>query len=80
MDNSNYSYFVQHISELYKEYAKKMVVISNNNVVGAFDSYKEAFLYVVKNHVKEGDYIIQESVENIDDNSEMFYSLNVSFK
>lgn len=80
MADGNLSFFLNNQENLYTQYPKKYLLIESEKVVKVADSYKEAFLYAMHKHMKQGSYIIQETAKNLSDIAENFYSLNVSFK
>lgn len=63
-DNSdkNYNYFLTNKKELCKKYLNKYLVIKDEKVFGAYDTFKEA-LDEVKD-IEAGTYIIQKCEKN----------------
>lgn len=80
MADHNFSFFLNNQEDLFALYPKKYVLIKSENVEKVANSYEEAFLYAIRNHMEQGTYIIQETAKSMSDIAEKFYSLNVSFK
>lgn len=81
MDDSverNYRWFKDKLSELVKEYDDKYIVIKDQRVIGAYDTFSEAF---EDNKFKEtaGEYIIQLCSMDESKTVAKFYSPRVSF-
>ena len=79
MLNTNFSFFLDNQKDLYSRYPKKFILIRDGKIEIVTDSYRDAFVYAVRNHFEQGSYIIQESAKDMDDVAENFYSINVSF-
>lgn len=80
MSDTIFSFFLDNQQNLYNKFPKKFILIRSEKVVKITDTYKEAFLYAVNSHMEEGTYIIQESVKDLADIAEKFYSHNVTFE
>lgn len=80
MTDNNFSFFLNNQEDLFSRYPQKYVIIKSETVVKVANSYEEAFLYAMRNHMEQGSYIIQETAKRMSDIAENFYSLNVSFK
>ncbi len=60
----DYEWYEAHLEELYSQYAGKQLVISDEKVVGAYDTFEEALAEALKS-LEAGTFIIQEAVEKI---------------
>lgn len=80
MSDLNFSFFLNNQEDLYSKFPKKYVLIKSEKVEFVANSYEEAFLYAMHNHMEQGSYIIQETAKTMSEIAENFYSLNVSFK
>jgi len=78
MSRINYSFFKAHFAELLERYSGKYVVIKDEAVIGAYESFDEAYLVTTKKE-ELGTFIIQQCVEISDDNTASFMSNNVMF-
>ena len=54
-----YSYFMDHLDEIFAKYKGKFVVIKDDSVVGAYSSESEAYSDAVKKF-NLGEFLIQE--------------------
>jgi hypothetical protein len=63
---ADYDYFINNISELYKKYGHRFLVIKNEQVIGSYLSFDDALDETLKTE-KPGTFLIQECVENPDD-------------
>lgn len=77
IEMADYDYFINNLADLYKEYGHRFLVIKNEQVVGAYNSFDDAFNETTKTE-KLGTFLIQECVENPDDLILTFQG-NVSF-
>ena len=57
MQRADFNWFLNNYEDLYKEYGHKFLVIMNKNVLGAYDSVREA---LDKTSEPLGTFIIQE--------------------
>lgn len=78
MIDKNYEYFISHFDELYSEYPEKYIVIKNENVIGSYDSFDEAFDKTTQTEII-GSFLIQLCSSNNERNINHFYSNNVVF-
>lgn len=78
MCNENYKYFETHLDELCKRYNNKYIVLKDCNVIGAYDSFDEAYDKTVE---KEdlGTFLIQLCSKDESLTTSSFYSNNVVF-
>lgn len=66
-------YFIDHQSELVKEYKGKFLVIIGEKVVGVYDSTLDAY-DDAKSKYEAGTYLIQECIEGKDAYTQVFHS------
>lgn len=57
--NQYYSYFMNHLDEIFAKYKGKFVVIKDDSVVGSYNSEAEAYSEAVKKFTL-GEFLIQE--------------------
>lgn len=80
MSNPDFVFFLNNQAKFFSLYPKKYLLIKDERIIKAANSYKDAFLFAIHQGFKEGSYIIQESTKDLTDIAENFYSHNVSFK
>ena len=56
MQRSDFNWFINNYNELYKKYGKKYLVIKDKEVLGAYDSVREA---LDNTHEEVGTFIVQ---------------------
>jgi hypothetical protein len=74
---ADYEYFINNLATLYKEYGHRFIVIKNEKVIGAYNSFDDAFSETTKTEPL-GTFLIQECVENPAELIKTFQG-NVSF-
>ena len=60
---ADFDYFMNNIASLYKEYGHRFLVIKNEQVIGAYNSFDDALNETIKTE-KPGTFLIQECVED----------------
>lgn len=78
MIDVNYKYFKDHFDELYPKYSEKYIVIKNEQVIGSYNSFDDAFNETTKTEAV-GSFLIQYCTMNKDKYINHFYSSNVVF-
>ena len=78
MCDKNYEFFVSHFDELYSKYPEKYIVIKDQAVLNAYDSFDEAYSTTIISE-ELGTFIIQECTKNTDKSINHFFSNNVVF-
>lgn len=73
MLEEEYNYFKTHKKELLENYRNKFVVIKNKELIGAYDTEKEAYDSTVNTHAV-GTFLIQKCVENEEELIQSFHS------
>jgi hypothetical protein len=74
---ADYEYFINNLADLYKEYGHRFLVIKNEKVISAHNSFDDAFAETVKNEPL-GTFLIQECVADPSELIKTFQG-NVSF-
>jgi hypothetical protein len=59
MQESDYRWFIEHYSDLFKEYGKTYLAIKNKKVIGVYSSYAKG-VWKTRQKEKLGTFIIQE--------------------
>ena len=77
MCDKNYEYFSDNFQVLFEKHADKFLVIKDQNVIGVYDSFDEAYSETVKKE-KLGTFLIQ-LCRNDETTINQFYSSNVVF-
>jgi hypothetical protein len=74
---ADYEYFIDNLVALYEEYGHRFLVIKNEKVIGAYNSFDDAFAETIKTETL-GTFLIQECVA---DSAELIKTFqgNVSF-
>lgn len=77
MADKNYEFFVANLKDLYKSYKNKFVVIKDEKVIGAYDSFDDAFKTTIKTE-ELGTFLIQQCLK---EGTEVnyFHSNNIAF-
>lgn len=73
MLEEEYKYFKEHKKELLEKHKNKFVVIKKNELIGVYDSEKEAYEETTKDNVV-GSFLIQQCVEDEDKLTQTFHS------
>jgi hypothetical protein len=60
---ADYEYFTKNLKELYAKYGHKFIVIKNEEVIGAYDTFDVAFDTTMQTE-ELGTFIIQECVSD----------------
>lgn len=63
MQEQDYEWFLQNTVEFYEQYGKKYLAIKNRNIIGIYETFKEA-LHKTMEKEALGTFIIQECLEN----------------
>jgi hypothetical protein len=58
---ADYEYFINNLAALYKEYGHRFLVIKNEKVISAYNSFDDAFAETIKTEPL-GTFLIQECV------------------
>ncbi|MDR0519302.1 MAG: hypothetical protein LBG82_04535 [Clostridiales Family XIII bacterium] len=74
---ADYDYFINNLASLYQKYGHRFLVIKNEKVIGAYNSFDDAFSETIKTE-KLGTFLIQDCVSNPDDLIRTFQG-NISF-
>ena len=61
--NIDYKWFLDNQEELFKKYPDKFLIISECNVLGAFDTFEKAMEEALK-HKKAGEFLIQKCMQD----------------
>jgi len=77
MNNTNYAYFESNLKKLLEQYGGKFIIIKDETVIEAYNSFDEAYQSAIKTE-QLGTFLIQHCVENEED-TVAFVSGNVSF-
>ena len=59
---NDYEYFINNLSELYKKYGHRFLVIKEQQVIGTYDEFGAAYDETIKTE-ELGTFIIQECVD-----------------
>jgi hypothetical protein len=73
MLEEEFKYYLEHQEELVKSYSGKVIVIKNDNVLGAYDSEVEALTKTKKDH-QLGTFLIQKCTPGNADYTETYHS------
>ena len=73
-----FNYYLEHQEELVKEYDGKYLIITNEGVVGAYDSLNEVYEVALKTY-RKGNFMLQLCSEGEKDYSQRFYTSRVVF-
>ena len=73
MLKNDFQYYLEHQSELVKEFNHKFLVIKDCKVIGHYDSYEEALFETSKEH-ELGTFLIQECTEGDSAYTQTFHS------
>lgn len=76
MLDEEYKYFEKNKEDLLKKHENKFIVIKKSQVIGAYDTEKEAYEETVKNH-EVGTFLIQKCVKNEKEMTQTFHSRTV---
>ena len=77
MCDSNYEYYLAEFEHIYSKYPNKFVVIKNNEILGSYDTFEDAYNETSKKE-KVGTFLIQHCTKD-QSNVNFFYSNNVTF-
>ena len=77
MCDANYEYYIQNFDSLCTKYLNKHIVIKEQSVIGAYDSFEEAYESTIKTE-ELGTFLIQFCSKETN-NVNHFYSNNVVF-
>lgn len=61
----NFDYYIEHQSELVKEYNGEYIIIANQKVVGHFKTLDEAIDFASKNY-KPGEFLLHQVGEGVE--------------
>ena len=78
LSQKNFLFFKSQIDKLIAQYYRKFVVIKDEAVIGAYDSFDEAYEATIKKEAP-GTFIIQECVSSDEANTAHFFSNNIMF-
>ena len=73
-----FKYYLEHQEELVKEYDGKYLIITNEGVVGAYDTLNEGYEFALKTYGK-GNFMLQLCSEGEKDYSQRFFTSRVVF-
>lgn len=73
----DYKWFLDNQAELFKKYPDKFLIISECNILGAFDTFENAMEEALKQK-KAGEFLIQQCVK--DSSPIQYYNRAVFFK
>jgi hypothetical protein len=76
MKSKDFDYFLQNMSEFYKNHAKKFLAIKGQNVIGVYDTFDKALDTTLKTE-ELGTFLIQKCVKNKEEMAHHF-QYNVS--
>ncbi len=68
-----FNYYLSHQNELVEKYNGKTIVIIGEDVIGAYDSYEEAYCETEKNH-ELGTFLMQKCSPGDKDYTAVFHS------
>lgn len=70
---NNYNYYIANHSEIIKKYLNKFIIIKDEEIVDAYDTFEEAVEESSKKY-ELGTFIIQKCSENIEEDTQIFHS------
>ena len=73
-----FNYYLEHQESLVKEYDGKYLIITNEGVVGVYDSLNEGYKVALKTYGK-GNFMLQLCSEGEKDYSQRFFTSRVVF-
>ena len=73
-----FKYYLEHQEELVSKYDGKYLIITNEGVVGAYDSLNEGYEVALKTYGK-GNFMLQLCSEGEKDDSQRFFTSRVVF-
>ena len=73
-----FKYYLEHQEDLVSKYDGKYLIITNDGVVGAYDSLNEGYEVALKTYGK-GNFMLQLCSEGEKDYSQRFYTSRVVF-
>lgn len=77
MDNNilknNYDYYIKNHNEIVKKYLDKFIIIKDEKVVDAYNTFEEAVEESSKKY-ELGTFIIQKCSKNIEEDTQIFHS------
>ena len=78
MDNNdllkqNFEYYQKNHKEIAKKYLNKFIVIKNQEIIGAYDTFEEAVSESSKEH-ELGTFIVQKCSKNLAEQTQVFHS------
>ena len=73
-----FKYYLDHEEALVKEYDGKYLIITNEGVVGAYDTLNEGYEFALKTYGK-GNFMLQLCSEGEKDYSQRFFTSRVVF-
>ncbi len=76
--DKNYEWFKENLHELVKSYDNQYVVIKNENILGVYPSFDDAFNETVKNE-RPGSFLIQLCSLDETKTGQTFFTHRVSF-
>lgn len=78
MCKDNYDYYKSHLDELCKKFNNKYIAIKEQNIIGVYESFDQAFTETSKTE-ELGTFIIQLCSKDETSTVNYFYSNNVIF-
>lgn len=69
----NYDYYTGNHDEIVKKYLGKFIIIKDEKIVDAYDTFEEAFQKSSEKY-ELGTFIIQKCTENIEEDTQIFHS------
>ena len=76
MLDKEYEYFQKNKAELLKQYRDKFIVIKGDQVIGSYETEKDAYDQTMKDH-EAGSFLIQQCVENEEKLTQTFHSRTI---
>jgi len=73
MLDREFKYYIEHQTELVREYNNKFIVIKNDVVIGAYDSEDEAYHETLKTH-QLGTFLVQLCIPGEESHTATFHS------
>ena len=76
MLDKEYEYFQKNKVELLEQYRDKFIVIKGDQVIGSYETEKDAYDQTMKDH-EAGSFLIQQCVENEEKLTQTFHSRTI---
>lgn len=69
--NKDFDYFLQNMGKFYEVYGRKFLAIKNLHVLGAYDTFQDAYNDTIKTE-EIGTFLIQECFQNREESVQHF--------